>query len=118
MKHYRGKRLAINGRVNPSCDSVVTVVDGANTKPLPWRLDLYNHSPTGLNWGYGGSGPAQLALALLADVLNNDELAVRLHQDFKFSVVANLGDSWTLDEAAILAHVDQLMIQRAKRVAK
>lgn len=26
---------------------------------------VWNHSPDGFNWGYGGSGPAQLALALL-----------------------------------------------------
>lgn len=26
---------------------------------------VYNHSPDGFNWGYHGSGPAQLALAIL-----------------------------------------------------
>jgi Family of unknown function (DUF6166) len=30
-------------------------------------LKLWNHSPSGFNWGYGGSGPAQTALALLLD---------------------------------------------------
>ena len=39
------------------------------TKPLDSRRDLWNHSPTGFEWGYCGSGPAQLALALLADHL-------------------------------------------------
>lgn len=28
-------------------------------------LAVRNHSPTGFAWGYGGSGPAQLALAVL-----------------------------------------------------
>lgn len=37
--------------------------------PLPLRLDLRSHSPAGFAWGYGGSGPAQLALALLAHAL-------------------------------------------------
>ncbi len=36
-------------------------------RPLGPRLDLANHSPDGFSWGYGGSGPAQLALAILAD---------------------------------------------------
>jgi hypothetical protein len=27
---------------------------------LPMRLELANHSPTGFEWGYGGSGSAQL----------------------------------------------------------
>ena len=43
---------------------VLVTVDG---DPLDWRasLALPNHSPTGPAWGYGGSGPAQLALAIL-----------------------------------------------------
>jgi hypothetical protein len=69
--------------------------------PLPLRLDLYNHSPTGFECGYGGSGPAQLALAMLAHVLNNDNRALKLHQRFKQRVVARLphdGD-WELNRA-------------------
>ncbi|GAF79707.1 unnamed protein product, partial [marine sediment metagenome] len=38
---------------------------------LPPRLDLRNHSPMGFECGYLGSGPAQLALALLADVFDD-----------------------------------------------
>jgi len=51
---------------------VVVLEDGCPPRPLEWRLDLRNHSPTGLEWGYGGSGPAQPALALAADVLRDD----------------------------------------------
>lgn len=59
------------------------------------RFDLCNHSPTGFEWGYGGSGPAQLALAILADALDSDRLAVRLHQQFKFAWVSPWGeDLW------------------------
>src|SRR5512135_81505 len=29
---------------------------------------LVKHSPTGFSWGYGGSGPADLALSILRDV--------------------------------------------------
>src|SRR6266487_2370107 len=68
-----------------------------NTKPLNPRLDLCNHSPTGFECGYSGSGPAQLALALLAEHLNNDEQAVALHQPFKRKVVAALSPrEWRL----------------------
>jgi hypothetical protein len=59
-------------------------------RPLDPRLDLYNHSPTGFEVGYGGSGPAQTALAILADHLGDDERAVRLHQAFKWAVIATL----------------------------
>jgi hypothetical protein len=59
-------------RESVSGQSLVTVCDGQKSKPLPLRLDLFNHSPTGFSWGYGGSGPAQLAVALLADALGDD----------------------------------------------
>jgi hypothetical protein len=60
------------------------------TRPRELRLDLFNHSPTGFEWDYGGSGPAQLALAILDDHLGDDAAAVCLHQDFKRSVVTKL----------------------------
>ena len=68
-----------------------------NGRALDPRFDLRNHSPDGFEWGYGGSGPAQLALALLADHLADDEQAVRLHQSFKFAVIIQLPKKdWTL----------------------
>ncbi len=90
MKRYEGKR---NGTVaNVSVDD----------QPLDPRLELCNHSPTGFEWGYAGSGPAQLALALLADCLGDDQEAVEWHQDFKSAVVAGLPYAgWTLTEEEI-----------------
>ena len=68
-----------------------------DTASLPLRLDLIYHSPSGLEWGYGGSGPAQLALALLADALQDDERAMRIYQRFKWEVIAGLTESdWQL----------------------
>jgi len=85
MKTYTGRR-----------EYQFTVV-AVNGRPLDPRFDLWEHSPTGFEWGYGGSGPAQLALALLADHLGDDERAVELHQDFKWAVVAKLSQpTWTL----------------------
>ena len=60
------------GFTTPDGERRVTVTSGGVARPLDPRLDLRNHSPTGLNWAYGGSGPAQLALALLADALGPD----------------------------------------------
>jgi len=56
--------------------------------PGPSRR-LCNHSPDGFNWGYGGSGPAQLALALLLEVTTPEE-ALQRYQDFKWDVIARL----------------------------
>lgn len=52
---------------------------------------VYNHSPDGFSWGYGGSGPAQLALAILLKASNGDEkYAMRNYQEFKRRVIAPL----------------------------
>lgn len=69
---------------------------------LPPRLDLVNHSPDGFNWGYPGSGPAQLALAILADFTQDTDLALREYQKFKWAVIARLkGDAFTLSRTDI-----------------
>lgn len=51
---------------------------------------VFNHSPDGFAWGYGGSGPAQLALAILLNEGIEPKRAVALHQEFKFEVIAGL----------------------------
>jgi hypothetical protein len=72
-------------------DSAVTVaVDGYPVGPLDYRLDLITHSPTGFAWGYEGSGPAQLALALCADALDCDEHGLQVYQEFKRRVIAGV----------------------------
>lgn len=98
VRIYRGTRL-------PNQRLIVTV----NGTILDPRCDLRNHSPTGFECGYGGSGPAQLALALLADHLGNDHEAVGLYQDFKRAVVVNLPESgWTLTGTQIAEAVATL----------
>lgn len=90
MKRYDGRRTTRGVRVT---------VNGRSLDP---RLDLRNHSPTGFQWGYGGSGPAQLALAILADYLGNEEKAVALYQEFKEDVIAALPhERWTLTSSEI-----------------
>lgn len=49
---------------------------------------IRNHSPDGFSWGYGGSGPSQLALAILLEL--HPEGAQQLYQDFKFDFIAGL----------------------------
>jgi len=51
---------------------------------------LWNHSPDGFNWGYGGSGPAQLALALMLEFCADEQEAQQLYQAFKWDVIATL----------------------------
>jgi len=53
-------------------------------------LELANHSPSGFEWGYGGSGPAQLALALLLDYTDDPEVTLAQYTEFKNKVVSQL----------------------------
>lgn len=48
---------------------------------------LVKHSPSGYEWGYGGSGPADLALNILLLFVNED-IAQALYQMFKWDFIA------------------------------
>jgi len=52
---------------------------------------LYNHSPNGFNWGYMGSGPSQLALAICLELWTDK--ATEMYQDFKRHVISVLPQS-------------------------
>jgi hypothetical protein len=66
-------------------------------------LQVRNHSPTGFAWGYGGSGPAQLALALLLEIARNKEMALLWYQDVKRHIIARLPqDDFVIDSQEIV----------------
>ena len=69
---------------------------------------LRNHSPDGFNWGYTGSGPAQMALALLLQIAG-ERFALEHYHKFKFEVIAGLaqGQDFILDEKLVLAWIQR-----------
>jgi hypothetical protein len=96
---YEGRRT-VGGQAR------VTAPDGGE---LPPRNDLRDHSPSGFEWGYGGSGPLQLGLALLAHCLEDDELALEHYRDFTRMVVAGLPEhEWQLSAGEIRATIAYL----------
>lgn len=98
MKEYRGIKDESGGH-----KSVFIVEDGDRRKldPKP-SLKLENKSPSGFQWGYGGSGPAQLALALLLDATDDPEKARRHFQKFKWEFVARWEGSFHIFQEEIL----------------
>jgi len=87
-------------------DTVLVTVDGV---PLDPRLDLSHRSPSGFEWGYVSDGPAQLALALLADCRGNEDQAIAWYRDYHRAVVAGLPDNgWTLTEDDIRNMVEAM----------
>ena len=73
------------------CDTVCrreggrAVVAGVPHEPV-W------HSPAGFEWGYGESGPADLALNLLLAATGDRDFAARHHQELKWRFAAALPD--------------------------
>jgi hypothetical protein len=101
MKVYHGRRTEHGCAVDVEEDGECTLLD--------LRLDLRNHSPDGAEWGYGGSGPAQLALALAADVLGDDEKALDVYQHLKFKLVGRLPhEGWVLTEREIRTAINAI----------
>lgn len=60
-------------------------LDGKQLSPKASQK-IINHSPDGFNWSYGGSGPAQLAAAIMLEVTGK----IDNYQDFKWNVIAKL----------------------------
>ena len=97
---YRGYRNTSKG----------ALVDRSDEKKLDPRADLIEHSPDGFEWGYGGSGPAQLALAIIADTLRDrmpnkaeaDRMTMTVYQDFKMHIIQGLSyNTWQLEQDAV-----------------
>jgi hypothetical protein len=78
----------MNNHIDGDWESREVHIDGKYLSPFQSQK-IYNHSPDGFNWGYCGSGPAQLALAILMR-FTGMQTALRLHQKFKFEVIAKL----------------------------
>jgi len=103
------------GYRDASGDTFVYVIDETHeAKPLDTGLRYVNHSATGFSWGYLGSGPAQLAFAILLHHLNNTDRARSFYQDFKFSIVGNLPQDrqWELTSEQIDAALAHLAVRR------
>ena len=72
-------------------------------------LAVAQHSPDGFGWGDGGSGPAQLALAILLRA-TDQQTALAHYQAFKWDVVAKLPQA---DFSLRLATVREWLASRA-----
>jgi len=113
----------------PEDNLVLMSTDGGEIwASLPLYLDEVNHSPTGFEWGYGGSGPAQLSYAILRTF---EEITLGIspewakgyaqiyHQQFKWDIVCNRfgrSDSWELTSEEVGSWLRDEMKRRDKEV--
>lgn len=85
MKRY------ILRRVDGTARCMVIGHDGV-AYPLP---HLVHHSPTGFEWGYGGSGPADLARSIVGDLLGTDTPSPQFYQHVKRALIAHVPETGT-----------------------
>lgn len=120
------KDFTYTGRI--AGDRTIVMVLNPETKtghmlPIAPSQQIRNHSPTGFAWGYGGSGPSQLALALLLHAIGEcpieerpsaetaPALAERFYQMFKADHVSQWDGSWTIKQSQIIGWLRQVMAQ-------
>jgi hypothetical protein len=90
---------------------VKVILPSGRSRPL---RHILLDSPTGFAWGYEGSGPADLAMSLLCDVLGERPSKRQLiygqfkayphHQDFERQIVAkwNLSDGFQINGKEVI----------------
>ena len=113
---------------------VLTVGPGGGPPVSIEELTHYpSHSPTGFEWGYQGSGPADLAFSILAhyfkeeyEVVNYTRQAVdpakvralEIYVPFKNLIIANLpANEWALTETAVRRAVQRIDIARSDQAS-
>lgn len=91
----------------------VTTETDQKRRYLQHRTGRDSHSPTGFNWGYLGSGPAELAYAIVKDILGRVPSGF-LYQEFKAKAIATIPiDRWRWDvrEELFRCVLDPIVLQ-------
>jgi hypothetical protein len=114
-KKYVGMRHPQTRHPFRETTTIVSVVDGELASPLDAGYRYVNHSPTGFDWGYMGSGPAQLAFAILLDHFNAPGPALLFYQDFKEQEIAAINaPRWEMTREQVEAALERIRIFRSR----
>lgn len=97
------------------CETRDVYINNKRLNPIKSQ-NIVNHSPDGFAWGYAGSGPAQLALAILLEYTNEDTARLN-YQKFKREFIATLkqGEDFEIDEKEVMKFINE-NIQREKEI--
>jgi hypothetical protein len=108
MKSYLINRHGKENEIGKVTLRSIDPVTGITKEITPEAsLKVRNHSPDGFEFGYGGSGPAQLALAILLDFIGKPP-STGCYQAFKFSYISSIG------HPGGMIHGDDIMVWLAK----
>jgi len=102
MIRYIGVRLELGCRV-------WRIAEDGKIRALRQSHRSANFPTDAWEWGYGGTGPANLAWALCFDVCEDKEMSTLCHQGVKWLIVSRLAkDSWMLTSAQITDAMDKV----------
>lgn len=118
------KNYTYAGRQSGDRITVLVIDKGVQGRMLPIAPSqaVFNHSSE-FNWGYGGSGPSQLALAILLHHVGETPLeervlpdtapsqALRFYQMFKNDFVSQWGNNWEIKSSEIQGWLRQVVAQ-------
>ncbi len=106
---FRGESMATyTGHITESGEFGIVMKDSRIMNPAD-SLKVENHSPDGFSWGYHGSGPTQLALAILLEEWGNWQsfpprsMVHGHHIQFRDNVIAKMprDEGWQLTSKEI-----------------
>ena len=92
MKIFQGRKTPNRCIVELDNEGYVTQLS------LEKSLQVVDHSPDGFQWGYSGSGPAQLAAAILYEITDDPDLTREYYQLFQFDHVSLWGNGFEINE--------------------
>ena len=92
MKIFKGKKTPDGCIVELVNESYITQLSPEKS------LQIADHSPDGFQWGYLGSGPAQLAAAILYEITDDVELSREYYELFKHDHVSRWGVDFQINE--------------------
>jgi hypothetical protein len=100
VRTFRGLRQGLD-----SAEVWMERADGTR-EPLP---HIVRHSPTGFEWGYMGSGPSDLALALCDAATAGRVTSSRVYMAIRDELVAGIqADAWELPATRVLDAIARL----------
>ena len=95
LRKYKPHEIRFYGQRLPDHSARVWYADMFEWEWTSRKLSLclgdgINHSPTGFEWGYYGSGPAQLAYAILRYYTGSMKFAREHYMEFKRDIIAKI----------------------------
>ena len=112
MKVFRGRKSGMDCVVEFDNDGYTTQLS------LEKSLQVVDPSPDGFQWGYNGSGPAQLSTAILNEVTDDPEITRQYYVFFHKDHVFCWGDDFEINEFQVRDYLRSVGAVQASVVDK